>query len=98
MRAPEDEPSRLDWGPEDEPGSSPDTYYDPLEVLDLPEEDRWPASPRYRRYCTRAETRALEDWVRRQMIPQASEHDRFFTCLDRHGPDDEPDALFAQAA
>jgi hypothetical protein len=62
-------------------------------VENLSEEDRWPGSPGYRRYCTAAERTQLNRWVDRQLAPVHAEHARFFDVLGRHGGSDDPALL-----
>jgi hypothetical protein len=78
----------------DDQGDPIGTLYDPLETPGLDPADRWPASPGYQRYCTRAETRMLNHWVERQLTPVHQEHGRFFEQLDGHGSEDDPAVLF----
>lgn len=77
----------------DEARDDPDALYDPLAVLDLVAEDRWPGSPGYKRYCTRAESLSLDRWVERQLGPVHAEHARFFEVIEHHGGNDGAAAL-----
>ena len=80
------------YGPDEAP-DDPDALYDPLAVLDLAAEDRWPGSPGYKRYCTRAESLSLDRWVDRQSEPVHTEHARFFEVIEHHGGNDGAAAL-----
>jgi len=92
VRAPEDDWAPLDYGPDEAP-DDPDALYDPLAVLDLAAEDRWPGSPGYKRYCTRAESLSLDRWVERQFAPVHAEHARFFEVIEHHSGNDGAAAL-----
>jgi hypothetical protein len=96
VRAPEDDWAPLDFGPDEDSGD-PDALYDPLAILDLAAENRWPGSPGYKRYCTRAESLSLDRWVDRQLQPVHAEHARFFEVLEHHGGNDEATALLPPA-
>jgi hypothetical protein len=62
-------------------------------VEDLNEENRWPGSAGYVRYCTAAERLALNRWVDRQLQPDHAEHGRFFAVVGAHGSSDDPSLL-----
>ncbi len=92
-RAPEDQPTLDGYDPEDEEASPDDFLVDPLDVTDLEPENRWPGSPYYKRYCTAAESAALDQWVDRQLAPQVAEQARFFATIAAHGHDDDASLL-----
>ena len=88
-RAAEDDWVALGYDPDDPEQNEEDCLVDPLAVEELSEEDRWPGSPNYQRYCTVGERRQLEAWVKRQLAPAVAEHQRFFAVLDGHGSSDD---------